>query len=125
MEKERLDLQKLGVAMGALIDKSCSQTNIPQRFHELHSALVKRNFNALEVSIDYHRKRVYMDIVLDDHDIDIEKGNLLIPTFRTNLIYQNLEEFLNSCVALDGESSSFYDNLLRRYSLKTDELNLC
>jgi len=125
MEKERLEPQKLRVALKALIDKSCSQPNIPKRFQKFHIALVKKNFNAIEVSIDYHRKRVYMDIVLDDHESDVATGTLMVPTFRTNLLYQNLNEFLNSCIELDFENSPFYAKLLHSFSIKPEEHISC
>jgi len=46
-----------------LISESCPELKVPQKFEDLHIALLKKHYNAADVSIDYHRKRVYTKLL--------------------------------------------------------------
>lgn len=97
-----------------LIAQSPKQ-KVPLKFENLHVALVKKHYNATDVSIDYHRRRVEMDIVMDDQAYDPQKVNTNLPTLHANLWFRNLSEFLRSCLDNDNRSLAFYASLLKSY----------
>ncbi len=101
-----------------LISRSCAKGKMTKRFQNLHQAIVKKHYNAADVSIDYHRKRIEMDIVMDDKFYDPRTVNLNVPTLHANLLFQNLKEFLKSCLDTDNKSLAFYAGLLRSYTRK-------
>ncbi len=98
-----------------LISESCPEPKFPLKFEDLHVALVKKHYNAADVSIDYHRKRVQMDIVMDDQAYDPKKVNTDLPTMRANLWFRNLTDFLKSCLDKDNRSLAFYASLLKSF----------
>tara|TARA_R110000868_G_scaffold28633_2_gene107161 strand:+ start:10841 stop:11215 length:375 start_codon:yes stop_codon:yes gene_type:complete len=102
----------------SLISQSCPNRKIALKFKNLHVAILKKYYNATDVSIDYHRNRVEMDIVLDDTVYDPKKVNTFIPTVHANLLFQNLNDFLKASLDKDTRSLAFYASLLRYYSNK-------
>lgn len=102
----------------SLIARSCPNRKIPANFQNLHVAILKKYYNASDVSIDYHRKRIAMDIVLDDTVYNPKKVNTYMPTLHANLLFQNLSDFLKSSIDQDHESLTFYASLLRSYQNK-------
>ncbi|RAJ11598.1 hypothetical protein [Arenibacter echinorum] len=98
-----------------LISISCSKSKMSQKFQNLHVAILKKYYNAADVSIDYHRKRVIMDIVMDDSSYDPKKVNSSLPILRANLLFKNLKEFLSSSLDKDNVSIAFYARLIRAY----------
>ncbi len=107
-----------------LISRSCTKKAMSANFQNLHQLLVKKHYNAADVNIDYHRKRIVMEVVMDDMVYDPRKMNLEIPTLRVNLLFKNLREFLKSCISTDRESLAFYAWLLRSYTKKEVPLSL-
>ncbi|WP_425235501.1 hypothetical protein [Ulvibacterium sp.] len=101
-----------------LISRSCANQKTTDKFEKLHIALLKKYYNAADVSIDYHRKRVKMDIIMDDTSYDPKKVNLSLPTLHANLLFKNLKDFLSSCVDKDSKSLGFYAGLLRTFTNK-------
>ncbi|RKN82435.1 hypothetical protein [Ulvibacterium marinum] len=101
-----------------LISRSCANQKVTDKFEKLHIALLKKYYNAADVSIDYHRKRVKMDIIMDDTSYDPKKINLYLPTLHANLLFKNLKDFLRSCVDKDSKSLGFYAGLLRTFTNK-------
>lgn len=101
-----------------LISLSCADQKATDKFEKLHIALLKKYYNAADVTIDYHRKRVRMDIVVDDAYYDPKKINLYLPTLHANLFFKNLKEFLRSCIERDSKSLGFYAGLLRTFTNK-------
>lgn len=100
-----------------LVARSPKQ-KVTQRYENLHVAILKNHYNAAEVSIDYHRKRVQMDIVVDDNDYDPKKVNIYIPTLHANLLFKNLSDFLKSCIDKDSKSLAIYAGLLKSFKEK-------
>ncbi len=98
-----------------LISRSCTDQKTPKSFQDLHVAILKKCYNAADVSIDYHRKRVIMDIVMDDSYYDPKGLNFTLPTMRTNLLFTNLKDFLKSCLGRDRNSLAFYAGILSNY----------
>jgi len=90
----------------------------PSKYENLHVAILKNHYNAAEVSIDYHRKRVKMDIVVDDKAYDPKKVNTNIPTLYANILFKNLSEFLKSCIDKDSKSLAIYAGLLKSFKDK-------
>jgi len=107
-----------------LISKSCSKNKQSQKFQNLHVALLKKHYKATDVSIDYHRKRVMLDIVMDDNCYDPKKINDSIPVLRANLLFNNLKDFLYSSLDKDNISIAFYAKLLRSYKNRNTELSI-
>ena len=107
-----------------LISRSCANQQATDEFNTLHVALLKKYYNAADVSIDYHRKRVEMEIVMDDKQYDPKKVNTYIPTLHANLLFKNLKDFLKSCIELDAKSLGFYAGLLRTFTKKDVTLTL-
>ncbi|MCM4171511.1 hypothetical protein DHD32_08470 [Arenibacter sp. TNZ] len=105
-----------------LISKSCSKSKMSQKIQNLHIAILKKYYNATDVSIDYHRKRVIMDIVMDDSCYDPKKVNSSLPILRANLLFKNLKEFLSSSLDKDNVSIAFYARLIRSYENRNVKL---
>ncbi|MDE3742420.1 hypothetical protein [Maribacter polysaccharolyticus] len=101
-----------------LISNSCTNPQSTKIFEPLHVALLKKHYNAADVSIDYHRKRITMDIVMDDKLYDPTKANTGIPLLHANLLFNNLKDFLKSCVVMAPENIGFYAGLLRQFAKK-------
>lgn len=120
---EKLDVKgRILLELEELIAHSCPQQNVPPTFETLHVEILKKHYNAADVSIDYHRRRVEMSIVMDDKDYDPKKVNLSIPTLYTNLWFRNLSDFLKSCIDYDNKSIAFYASLLNSYTKKSQSL---
>ena len=105
--------------MEDLITQSCPQQKVALDYENLHVAILKKHYNAADVSIDYHRRRVEMDIVMDDKDYDPKTVNLYMPTLHVNLWFRNLRDFLKSCIDYDNKSLAFYAGLLSSYTNKS------
>lgn len=105
--------------MEDLIAQSCPQQKVVPGYETLHVAILKKHYNAADVSIDYHRRRVEMDIVMDDTDYDPKKVNLYMPTLHMNLWFRNLCDLLKSCIDYDNKSLAFYASLLSSYTDKS------
>jgi len=108
----------------SLISRSCAKGKMTKRFQNLHEVIVKKHYNAAEVSIDYHRKRIEMDIVMDDTFYDPKTVNMNLPTLHANLLFKNLRDFLKSCLEKDKKSLAFYAGLLRSYTKKDITLTM-
>lgn len=96
----------------SLISKSCNDPRKSKKYRQLHVALLKKYYNATNVSIDYHRHRIKMDIIMDDTAYKAGKININIPVLHTNLMFKNLKTFLRSCIEKDDKSIGFYAQLL-------------
>lgn len=108
--------------MEDLIALSCPQQKVTPNYENLHVAILKKHYNAADVSIDYHRRRVEMNIVMDDKDYDPKTVNLYMPTLHVNLWFRNLRDFLKSCIDYDNKSLAFYASLLSSYTNKSTSL---
>jgi hypothetical protein len=117
MENSRLGGKILREVEG-LISKSIPAQNAPVELKSLHETLIMKHYNATDVTIDYHRRRIKMNIVIDDSAYDPHKVNTELPTLPTNLWYRNLYEFLVSCVDSDQRSIAFYAQLIRGFKVK-------
>ncbi|WP_394747635.1 hypothetical protein [Spongiimicrobium salis] len=107
-----------------LIAMSCANLNGISEFNDLHTAILKKAYNAAEVAIDYSRNRIDMDIVMDDTVYDQKAVNLHLPTFRANMTFKNLGEFLKTCLTTDHASLAFYASLLQARQRKKADLTL-
>lgn len=123
MEKTKLKGRIL-MELESLISRSCAKSQMTKNFQSLHRAVIKNHYNATDVSIDYHRKRIAMDIVMNEKDYDPQKINLKLPTLYTNLFFNNLCEFLKSCIDRDTRSLAFYAGLLKSYTKKEEDFVL-
>ena len=101
-----------------LIAQSCGDEQKSGKFKQLHIALLKKYYNAADVSIDYHRRRIKMDVILDDEAYRPGKLNINLPVLHTNLLFDNLKSFLPSCIDRDRKSLGFYAQLLKNFKQK-------
>lgn len=108
----------------SLISTSCSKKDISRKSQDLHEIIIKKHYNAADVTIDYHRNRVIMEVVMDDSFYDPKKMNFSIPLLRTNIFFNNLKEFLTSCLDRDNASIAFYASLLKVHANSDPELVL-
>ncbi|UII77340.1 hypothetical protein LV716_06090 [Flagellimonas sp. HMM57] len=106
------------MAMDDLITESSTRKNITSRFQDLHKSILRKHYNAADVEIDYHRQRIKMDVVLNDHEYDPKKINTVVSTMPLNLHYKNLSSFLKACLTEDVSTLAFYATLLKQYTNK-------
>ncbi|WP_158975329.1 hypothetical protein [Cellulophaga sp. L1A9] len=104
-----------------LISQSCPNRKIEKKHNDLHIALLKKYYNASEVAIDYYRRRITLNVVIDDTVYDPKKINTYLPTFRADIHFISLKYFLKECVEKDTRSIAFYASLLRGFSKKGNE----
>ncbi|WP_291864586.1 hypothetical protein [Maribacter sp.] len=107
-----------------LISRSCTDQTNTLNFKRLHIALLKKYYNAADVSIDYYRHRVKMDIVIDDKQYNPKTANVNLPVVHANLFFKNLKEFLKSCIDKDSKSLGFYATLLRSFTQQEVKLSI-
>ncbi|MFK7814239.1 MAG: hypothetical protein AB8B59_17205 [Maribacter sp.] len=110
--------------MEDLIAQSCPKQKITIDYETLHVAILQNHYNATDVSIDYHRRRVEMELIMDDQNYDPKTVNLYIPTLHANFWFRNLRDFLKSCIDNDNRSLAFYASLLRSYTDKNLPLSI-
>ncbi|ADV49145.1 hypothetical protein I2486_09240 [Cellulophaga sp. E16_2] len=107
-----------------LISQSCPNRKIEKKHNDLHIALLKKHYNASEVAIDYYRRRITLNVVIDDTVYDPKKINTYLPTFRADLHFVSLKYFLKDCLEKDTRSIAFYASLLRTYAMKDSSLQV-
>jgi hypothetical protein len=105
-----------------LISQSCPNRKIEKEHKDLHIALLKKHYNASEVHIDYYRRRITLNIVMDDTAYDHKKINTYLPTFRADIHFFSLKYFLKQCLEKDTKSLAFYASLMRSYPKKGSSL---
>ncbi len=113
--------EEISMEIEDMISQSCTDQKMTAKAKSLHIAIIKKHYNATDVNIDYHRKRVALDIVMDDTDYDPNKVNLYVPTLHANLLFKSLCDFLKSCIDKDRRSLAFYTSLLRTFKKKESE----
>ena len=101
-----------------LIAQSCTPKKINKRFKKLHQLILKKHYNASDVDIDYHRKRVKMDLVMDDDQYQPNTVNTDLATIPANFFFNDLCDFLRSCITDDNNSLAFYVGLLKTFTKK-------
>lgn len=92
-----------------LISLSCQSDHAKsERFKPMHRALIKKYFNASEVSINDQEQCIIMKVQLDNKEYA-----------TTQYKCSNLEGFLKSCIKKDADSLRFYENMLTYYNLSS------
>lgn len=107
-----------------LITQSCTMKRKSKKFTQLHEALLKKHYNAADVSIDYHRHRIKMDVLMDDSSYSPGKLNINLPVLHINLLFGNLKVFLKSCIVRDRKNLGFYAQLLKTFGRKEEVYSL-
>lgn len=123
MKKSKLR-ERVLMELENLISLSCKNATKSRKFEELHIALLKKYYNATDVSIDYQRHRIEMDIVMDDKVYNPRRANIYLPTLHTNLLFRNLKKFLKSCIENDDKSIGFYAQLLNTFTTQETRYSL-
>ncbi|WP_289644229.1 hypothetical protein [Maribacter aestuarii] len=123
MKKSKLR-ERILMELENLISLSCKNAQRSKKYEQLHIALLKKYYNATEVSIDYHRHRIEMDIVMDDKVYNPKEVNTYLPTLHTNLLFHNLKKFLRSCIEKDDRSIGFYAQLLNSFTPQESKYSL-
>jgi hypothetical protein len=98
------------------ITRSCKSSKTIKKFEPLHQALLKKYYNATDVSIDYHRHRIKMNIVMDDSLYSSGTVNTHLPLLPTNISYDNLMLFLISRIEMDKKNLGFYAQVLKAFN---------
>lgn len=99
-----------------IIAQSIATGKMTKKIQDFHEALIKKHYNASDVKIDYHRRRVKMNIIINDEAYDPKTVNINLRTLHTNLFFKNLHAFLKSCIEKDDKSLAFYATLIRDFS---------
>ncbi len=86
--------RKIKMEIENLISESCTSPKSTDQYQNFRISILKKYYNATDVSIDYHRKRVEMDIVMDDSYYNPQTVNTYVPTLHANLLFKNLKDFL-------------------------------
>ncbi|MFS4493763.1 hypothetical protein [Maribacter sp. 2308TA10-17] len=104
-----------------LIDISCVEGEDVTMFELFHKMLIRISYKAADISIDYKRKRVYMNVIAEDKYYDLETLNHpFAPTMSVNLVYKDLNTFLKTCVIEDVEGLNYYyPTLISRFFKRT------
>jgi len=104
-----------------LIDISCVESEDVTMFELFHKMLIRISYKAADISIDYDRKRVYMNVISEDKYYDLETLNHpFAPTMSVNLVYEDLNVFLKSCILEDVDSlNHYYPTLISRFFKRT------
>ena len=123
MKKEKLR-ERVLVELEKLISLSCKNPNGSRKYEQLHVALLKKYYNATNVIIDYHRHRIKMEVIQDDSLYDPKTINTYLPIIYTNLLFNSLCKFLNSCVEKDNKSIGFYSHLLNSFRKSNNTIEL-
>lgn len=92
-----------------LIDYSCNNESVyTEKFRTLHQAIIKKYFgnSVSEVYLDSFNKTVNLTF-------ESEEGK---PS-ALNYEFENLEDFLKSCLEKDQRSLSFYQHMLTFYNI--------
>lgn len=116
--------ERIIMELEGLITKSCGEKRKSKRFTQLHIALLKKYYNAADVSIDYHRHRIEMAVLADDSLYTPGKPNINLPIIYTNLLFGNLKTFLRSCIDRDRKSLGFYAQLLSNFRKEKEVYSL-
>ena len=104
--------------MERLIARSSAKGKMTKSIQSFHEAIIKKHYNASDVSIDYHRHRVQMNLVMDEKTYDPKTVNIDLAVLPMNLFFKNLCEFLKSCLEVDAKSVAFYAKLIQEVSPK-------
>lgn len=123
MEKSKLR-EKVLVELEKLISLSCKNPTSSKTYQQLHIALLKKYYNAINVTIDYHRHRIQMEVIQDDSMYDPKIVNTHLPTIYTNILFKSLRHFLFTCVEKDPKSVGFYSQLLKTFKTQRKDLEL-
>lgn len=107
-----------------LISLSCKNAKRSKKYEQLHVAILKKYYNATDVTIDYHRNRIAMNIVMDDKIYNPREVNTYLPTLHTNLLFNSLKKFLRSCIEKDDKSIGFYAQLLNTFTSQETKYSL-
>ncbi|UWX55253.1 hypothetical protein NYZ99_01130 [Maribacter litopenaei] len=123
MKNSKLN-ERIIMELERLITQSCGAKRKSEKFTQLHVALLKKYYNAADVSIDYHRHRIEMDVLMDDDSYNPGKLNINLPILHINLLFGNLKSFLRSCIEKDRKSIGFYAQLLKNFRQKEQVYSL-
>jgi len=123
MKKDKLR-ERVLVELEKLISLSCKNPTGSKKYEDLHVALLKKHYSATNVTIDYHRHRIQMEVIEDVSLYDPKTVNTYLPTFYTNLLFTNLCNFLLSCLEKDNKSIGFYTQLINSFKASKNKLEL-
>jgi len=104
--------------MERLIVRSSTKGKMTKKIQFFHEAIIKKHYNASDITIDYHRHRIKMNAVMDESGYDPKTINMDLALLPMNLFFKNLQDFLKSCLEQDSESIAFYAKLLKDVSHK-------
>ena len=102
--------------MERLIAKSSAKGEMTKKARSFHEAIIKKHYNASDITIDYHRRRIRMNVIMNEKNYTPNTVNLNLDVLPMNLFFKNLGDFLNSCLESDPKSLAFYAKLLQDFT---------
>lgn len=97
--------------MKNLITYSCSESNGQGTgFENLHTAILKKHFNAKDVKIDYDNKTINMNMFVEH---SVKKSKYL----NVDMKFKDIYTFLMGCLDYEQQDFLFYRNILTFYSI--------
>lgn len=108
--------QTIAIKLSELVSHSCTKPEVTETDRYLHRELLKSHFKASDVFIDYDRKRVILDIQVEEASPYNPKIiNLFTPVVHTNLPYTELHHFLHECIEVNNSNADFYSTLVQEF----------
>ena len=114
MGKSGLEV-KILMEMEALIARSCEQKTYSESTRKMHQEIIRRYFNALDAVIDYTANMVSLVYELPEDDPRFQQGASFTQIYREKYNYEDLVDFLRSCLKSDTQSLACYMRILRQY----------
>ena len=102
--------------MERLIAKSSAKGEMTKKVRSFHEAIIKKHYNASDITIDYHRRRIRMNVIMNEKNYTPNTVNLNLDVLPMNLFFKDLRDFLNSCLESDPKSLAFYAKLLQDFT---------
>ena len=106
---------KILMEMEALIARTCAGTPFSESSRLLHKEIVRGHYGAFDVLFDYDRQTVAIIRELPEDDPHFQEGESFTQVVRTDIVYDDLDDFLTSCLSSDAQSLAMYTRLLKRY----------
>jgi len=103
--------------LNMLIDISCFNKANITLFKEFHHCLIALAYKATDVEIQYGRKRIYMNVLLEEvkGDYLVRYDDNTLRVMSTNLYYSQLKQFLKRCIKDEEYMVTYYNTLKSKF----------
>lgn len=113
----KINIEEIIDDLNILIDISCLEKANVKLFKEFHNSLISLAYKATDVEIEYGRKRIYMNVLLEEvkGDYLIRYDDSTLRGMSTNLYYSQLKHFLKLCVKDEAYVVENYTTLKAKF----------